>query len=83
MTWNDCFYDSHQGAVVAEGGRVTIDRSKLDASNLLRKLPEMQQKGHHIMYRVISLPKHGALSLQGHNLSRYEFYSTCLVSMFS
>uniref|UniRef100_A0A672Z8C2 Laminin G domain-containing protein n=1 Tax=Sphaeramia orbicularis TaxID=375764 RepID=A0A672Z8C2_9TELE len=52
---------NNAGAVVAEGGRVTIDRSKLDASNLLGKLPEPQRKDHHIMYRVISLPQHGAL----------------------
>lgn len=59
-----------QGAVVAEGGRVTIDRSKLDASNLLGNLPESHRKDHHIMYRVISLPRHGALTIQGHNLTR-------------
>lgn len=58
------------GAVVAEGGRVTIDRSKLDASNLLGNLPESNRKDHHIMYRVISLPRHGALTIQGHNLTR-------------
>lgn len=58
------------GAVVAEGGRVKIDRSKLDASNLIMKLPKTQHKGHQIMYTVITLPKHGILSLQGHNLTR-------------
>eukprot|EP00064_Thunnus_orientalis_P008039 superscaffoldBa00000930_g8061 len=61
---------NNAGAVVAEGGRVTIDRSKLDASNLLRRVPEPHRKGHHILYRVISLPRHGALSIQGHNLTR-------------
>lgn len=59
------------GAVVAEGGRVTIDRSKLDASNLLGKVPVTHQKDHHVMYRVISLPRHGVLSIRGHNLSRF------------
>uniref|UniRef100_H2M7L3 Laminin G domain-containing protein n=1 Tax=Oryzias latipes TaxID=8090 RepID=H2M7L3_ORYLA len=53
------------GAVVAEGGRVTIDRSKLDASNLLGKVPVTHQKDHHVMYRVISLPRHGILSIRG------------------
>ncbi|XP_041826944.1 chondroitin sulfate proteoglycan 4-like [Melanotaenia boesemani] len=61
---------NNAGVVVAEGGRVTIDRSKLDASNLLGKFPESHQKDHQIMYRVISLPRHGALSIRGHNLTR-------------
>ncbi|KAE8284919.1 Chondroitin sulfate proteoglycan 4 [Larimichthys crocea] len=60
---------NNAGAVVAEGGRVMIDRSKLDASNLLGKIPEPQRKDHHILYRVISLPRHGALSIRGHNLT--------------
>ncbi|MEQ2202918.1 hypothetical protein XENOCAPTIV_020019 [Xenoophorus captivus] len=59
-------------AVVAEGGRVTIDRSKLDASNLLGNLPQSHRKDHHIMYRVISLPRHGALTIHGHNLTRSQ-----------
>lgn len=50
---------------------MTIDRSKLDASNLLEQVPEPLRKDHHILYRVISLPQHGALSIQGHNLTRY------------
>uniref|UniRef100_A0A3Q0T703 Chondroitin sulfate proteoglycan 4bb n=1 Tax=Amphilophus citrinellus TaxID=61819 RepID=A0A3Q0T703_AMPCI len=62
---------NNAGAVVAEGGRVTIDRSKLDASNLLGKIPESHRKDHHIMYRVISFPRYGILSIRGHNLTRY------------
>ncbi|GLD55148.1 chondroitin sulfate proteoglycan 4-like protein [Lates japonicus] len=61
---------NNAGAVVAEGGRVMIDRSKLDASNLLGKVPEHHRKDHHILYRVITLPRHGALSIRGHNLTR-------------
>ncbi|KAJ0015474.1 hypothetical protein NQD34_009094, partial [Periophthalmus magnuspinnatus] len=61
---------NNAGAVVAEGGRVKIDRSKLDATNLIMKLPDTQQKGHHVMYSLISLPKHGVLSIQGQNLTR-------------
>lgn len=60
----------YSGAVVAEGGRVMIDRSKLDASNLLGNVPALHRKDHHILYRVISLPRHGALSIRGHNLTR-------------
>ncbi|XP_047424950.1 chondroitin sulfate proteoglycan 4-like isoform X2 [Mugil cephalus] len=63
---------NNAGAVVAEGGRVMIDRSKLDASNLLGKIPESHRKDHHILYRVISLPHHGTLSIRGHNLTRNQ-----------
>ncbi|XP_019937105.2 chondroitin sulfate proteoglycan 4-like isoform X1 [Paralichthys olivaceus] len=63
---------NNAGAVVAEGGRVTIDRAKLDASNLLGKVPDQHRKDHHILYRVISPPRHGALSMQGHNLTREQ-----------
>uniref|UniRef100_A0A087XDS5 Laminin G domain-containing protein n=1 Tax=Poecilia formosa TaxID=48698 RepID=A0A087XDS5_POEFO len=74
---------NNQGAVVAEGGRVTIDRSKLDASNLLGNLPESHRKDHHIMYRVISLPRHGALIIQGHNLtSRQSDFSQATLNKF-
>uniref|UniRef100_UPI003AADBE43 chondroitin sulfate proteoglycan 4-like n=1 Tax=Centroberyx gerrardi TaxID=166262 RepID=UPI003AADBE43 len=60
---------NNAGVVVAEGGRVTIDRSKLDASNLLGKVPEPQRRDHQVLYRVISLPRHGALTIGGQNLS--------------
>uniref|UniRef100_UPI001ED86138 chondroitin sulfate proteoglycan 4-like n=1 Tax=Scatophagus argus TaxID=75038 RepID=UPI001ED86138 len=63
---------NNAGAVVAEGGRVMIDSSKLDASNLLEQVPEPHRKDHHILYRVISLPRHGALFIGGHNLTRNQ-----------
>ncbi|KAK2818971.1 hypothetical protein Q5P01_024532 [Channa striata] len=61
---------SNAGAVVAEGGSVKIDRSKLDASNLLEKVPHSHRQDHQVLYRVISLPRHGALSIGDHNLTR-------------
>uniref|UniRef100_A0A667WSY4 Laminin G domain-containing protein n=1 Tax=Myripristis murdjan TaxID=586833 RepID=A0A667WSY4_9TELE len=42
--------NQNPGAVVAEGGRVTIDRSKLDASNLLGKVPEPQRRDHQVLF---------------------------------
>ncbi|XP_041667302.1 chondroitin sulfate proteoglycan 4-like [Cheilinus undulatus] len=63
---------SNAGAVVDEGGSVMIDSSKLDASNLLGRLPESHKKDHYIMYRVISMPRHGALSIRGNNLTRTQ-----------
>lgn len=47
-----------------------IDSSKLDASNLLEQVPEPKRKDHRILYRVISPPRHGALSVRGYNLTR-------------
>uniref|UniRef100_A0A3Q2Z0P0 Chondroitin sulfate proteoglycan 4bb n=1 Tax=Hippocampus comes TaxID=109280 RepID=A0A3Q2Z0P0_HIPCM len=67
---HDTRLSNNAGAVVSEGGRVTIDQSKLDASNLLEKVPKPLQKSHQVVYRVISLPQHGALSIQGRNLTR-------------
>uniref|UniRef100_A0A3Q3LFQ3 Chondroitin sulfate proteoglycan 4-like n=1 Tax=Mastacembelus armatus TaxID=205130 RepID=A0A3Q3LFQ3_9TELE len=63
----------HSGAVVAEGGRVTIDKSKLDASNLLEKVPQLHRKDHHILYRApFLLSQHynqkGHIFLQSFNL---------------
>ncbi|KAM4634137.1 chondroitin sulfate proteoglycan 4-like [Polymixia lowei] len=58
------------GAVVAEGGRVVIDKSRLDASNLLGKVPEPERQAHQVWYRVISLPRYGTLSVGGQNLTR-------------
>lgn len=62
---------AHSGVVVAEGGQVTIDTSKLDASNLLERVPEALRRDHRILYRVISFPRHGVLNIRGLNLSRY------------
>ncbi|XP_035292031.1 chondroitin sulfate proteoglycan 4 [Anguilla anguilla] len=57
------------GAVVTEGGRVVIDKSKLDASNLLDRLPEAWQHAYEIWYRVTSLPKHGVIMVGWENLT--------------
>ncbi|KAK5878703.1 hypothetical protein CesoFtcFv8_024089 [Champsocephalus esox] len=74
---------NNAGAVVAEGGRVKIDRSKLDASNLLWKVPEPQRKENHILYRLTSLPRHGALSIKGHNLTRnHPYFSQVTLNKF-
>ncbi|XP_061657566.1 chondroitin sulfate proteoglycan 4-like [Syngnathoides biaculeatus] len=67
---HDSRLSNNAGAVVSEGGSVTIDRSKLDASNLLGRVPKSLHTDHHVVYRVISLPNHGSLSIQGFNLTR-------------
>lgn len=47
-----------------------IDGSKLDASNLLHRIPESLRGSHQVRYRLVSLPQHGTLSVRGQNLSR-------------
>lgn len=49
---------------------MVIDGSKLDASNLLQRIPEARRKSHHIRYRLVSLPQYGTLSVRGQGLSR-------------
>ncbi|KAM9821151.1 chondroitin sulfate proteoglycan 4-like [Neosynchiropus ocellatus] len=63
---------NNEGVVVPEGGKVMIDKSKLDASNLLGKVHEQQRKDHTVFYRVISLPRHGTLSINGRSLTREQ-----------
>lgn len=58
------------GAVVAEGSRVTIDKSKLDASNLLGKLSEEERHSYEIWYGVTKLPRYGTIVVGERNLTR-------------
>lgn len=58
------------GAVVVEGSRITIDKSKLDAANLLGKLPEEEQGSYEIWYRVTTLPHFGTIVVGERNLTR-------------
>lgn len=58
------------GAVVVEGSRIVIDKSKLDASNLLGKLPEEEQDSYEIWYRVTTLPHFGTIVVGERNLTR-------------
>ncbi|KAJ8261297.1 hypothetical protein COCON_G00170200 [Conger conger] len=61
---------ANTGAVVIEGGRVAIDKSKLDASNLMAKLPESQRQSHEVWYQVKSLPQHGVIIVGERNLTK-------------
>ncbi|XP_066507676.1 chondroitin sulfate proteoglycan 4-like [Hoplias malabaricus] len=61
---------ANSGAVVAEGSRVTIDKSKLDASNLLGKLPEEERHSYEIWYGVSTPPHYGTIVVGERNLTR-------------
>uniref|UniRef100_A0A8B9JQW6 Laminin G domain-containing protein n=1 Tax=Astyanax mexicanus TaxID=7994 RepID=A0A8B9JQW6_ASTMX len=64
-----CFF-LLSGAVVAEGSRVTIDKSRLDASNLLGKLPEEERHSYEIWYGVTTPPRYGTIVVGERNLTR-------------
>lgn len=58
------------GAVVTEGESVVIDESKLDASNLMSKLPTPQRSSHEVWFQVTSLPQHGVITVGERNLTK-------------
>ena len=54
---------------MTEGERVIIDKSKLDASNLLDRVPEVWHHAYEICYRVTTLPKHGIIAVGRKNMT--------------
>ncbi|XP_060091973.1 chondroitin sulfate proteoglycan 4-like [Heteronotia binoei] len=61
---------ANTGIVVQEGGKVLIDRTNLDGSNLLFKLPEAQRSAYEVWYQVTSLPQHGRIVVGERNITR-------------
>ncbi|KAH0627939.1 hypothetical protein JD844_008531 [Phrynosoma platyrhinos] len=59
-----------QSTVVQEGGKVLIDKSNLDGSNLLFKLPEAQRSAFEVWYEVVKLPQHGRIVVGERNITR-------------
>uniref|UniRef100_A0A672ZZN5 Si:dkey-193c22.2 n=1 Tax=Sphaeramia orbicularis TaxID=375764 RepID=A0A672ZZN5_9TELE len=58
------------GAEVTEGESVVIDESKLDASNLMSKLPLPQRTTHEVWFQVTTLPQHGVIVVGERNLTK-------------
>uniref|UniRef100_A0A663N7L5 Laminin G domain-containing protein n=1 Tax=Athene cunicularia TaxID=194338 RepID=A0A663N7L5_ATHCN len=58
------------GAIVQEGGRVLINKTNLDASNLLIKLPEVQRSMYEVWYQVVCLPQHGMIVAGERNVTK-------------
>lgn len=58
------------GIVVQEGDKALIDRTNLDGSNLLFKLPEAQRPAYEVWYQVTSLPQHGRIVVGDRNITR-------------
>ncbi|XP_068422944.1 chondroitin sulfate proteoglycan 4 [Clinocottus analis] len=61
---------ANTGAEVTEGESVIIDESKLDATNLLSKLPTPQRSSNEVWFQVASLPRHGVIVVGERNLTR-------------
>ncbi|XP_051972193.1 chondroitin sulfate proteoglycan 4 [Xyrauchen texanus] len=60
---------ANTGAVVTEGSSVLIDKSKLDASNLLGKLDEAERNFYEVWYEITSLPHHGTIVVGERNMT--------------
>ncbi|ROL52804.1 Chondroitin sulfate proteoglycan 4 [Anabarilius grahami] len=60
----------NKGVSVVQGQSKVINKSVLDASNLLASLPEQKRKGQDIVYEVHRFPVHGRLTLGGSDLPR-------------
>uniref|UniRef100_A0A672ZYB5 Si:dkey-193c22.2 n=1 Tax=Sphaeramia orbicularis TaxID=375764 RepID=A0A672ZYB5_9TELE len=53
-----------------KGESVVIDESKLDASNLMSKLPLPQRTTHEVWFQVTTLPQHGVIVVGERNLTK-------------
>ncbi|NXR61624.1 CSPG4 protein, partial [Rhadina sibilatrix] len=61
---------ANTGVIVQEGGRVLINKTNLDASNLLIKLPDVQRSMYEVWYQVLSLPQHGMIVVGERNVTK-------------
>lgn len=60
--------------MVIEGDKVVIDKTMLDASNLLLKQPESRRNSYDVWYQVKSLPQHGVIVVGERNLTKEKPY---------
>ncbi|GCC20476.1 hypothetical protein chiPu_0019036 [Chiloscyllium punctatum] len=70
---SSCLF-ANTGAAVSEGERVLIDKFKLDASNLLVKLPESERSFYEVWYQVTALPNHGVIVVGERNITKQKPY---------
>ncbi|XP_077378738.1 chondroitin sulfate proteoglycan 4 isoform X2 [Festucalex cinctus] len=61
---------ANTGAQVMEGESVIIDEFKLDATNLMSKLPTPQRSANEVWFQVTSLPRHGVIVVGERNLTK-------------
>ncbi|XP_076125509.1 chondroitin sulfate proteoglycan 4 [Alosa pseudoharengus] len=60
----------NKGLDVVQGQSRVIDRSRLDASNLLASLPESEHDTQDVLYKVKEFPTHGRLTLAGVDITQ-------------
>ncbi|CAN9498887.1 unnamed protein product [Ophioblennius macclurei] len=60
----------NKGLDVVQGQRKTIDKSILDASNLLASLPEEKRYDADVIFEIKQFPDHGRITLGGQDLPR-------------
>uniref|UniRef100_A0A673NAL3 Chondroitin sulfate proteoglycan 4-like n=1 Tax=Sinocyclocheilus rhinocerous TaxID=307959 RepID=A0A673NAL3_9TELE len=60
---------TNTGAVVTEGSSVLIDKSKLDAANVLGKLDEAERNFYEVWYEITSPSHHGTIVVGEKNLT--------------
>ncbi|XP_060763249.1 chondroitin sulfate proteoglycan 4 isoform X2 [Neoarius graeffei] len=71
------------GAVVIEGDKVMIDKTMLDASNLLTKQPDSRRNSYDVWYKVKSLPQHGVIVVGERNLTKEKpYFSQFIVNKY-
>ncbi|KAK7934400.1 hypothetical protein WMY93_005296 [Mugilogobius chulae] len=58
------------GINVTEGESAVINKTSLDASNLLTKLPVPDRSAFEVWYQVTSLPQHGVITVGERNLTK-------------
>ncbi|XP_072107890.1 chondroitin sulfate proteoglycan 4 [Mobula birostris] len=74
---------ANTGAVVTEGEKVLIDKFKLDASNLMVKLPESKHSLYEVWYQVITLPAHGVIIVGERNITQQKpYFSQFIVNKY-
>ncbi|XP_078075471.1 chondroitin sulfate proteoglycan 4 [Mustelus asterias] len=74
---------ANTGAVVAEGEQILIDKFKLDASNLMVKLPESKRSLYEVWYQVTALPSHGVIIVGERNITEQKpYFSQFIVNKY-
>ncbi|XP_038646822.1 chondroitin sulfate proteoglycan 4-like [Scyliorhinus canicula] len=74
---------ANTGAIVTEGERILIDKFKLDASNLMVKLPESKRSLYEVWYQVIALPNHGVIIVGERNITDQKpYFSQFIVNKY-
>ncbi|XP_070592481.1 chondroitin sulfate proteoglycan 4-like [Erythrolamprus reginae] len=74
---------ANTGAIVQEGGKVLIDKTKLDGSNLLSKLSQTHRPSFEVWYEVIALPQHGRIVVGERNITRDKpHFSQYIINKF-